>query len=279
MGCKILEDKKGERELIYVGNIKKKDDNVFSCKIAGGNLERFMFSPDGCILKQSKKTEMEFYIDISKGSNSLFFAENNLIRSFVPKFYEIIIQNEKKWIKMENVAAKITHASSFDIILWKKSFLPDDPPHKISSKSETDKSSISFLHGIKFGGLILMYDKESCFQKLNRDDSHTKNSKEYISLLFKRFLSYSNNEKINKDAKEFYLNFITGLLNLFEKQQISRCFFNSSLLFVLSNTINKYDIRWIDFENVWPCKSLKCDVDDGMITGLRTLYSIITSIN
>ena len=259
--------------------MKKPDDKIFSNKIAGGNSDKFMFSKDGCILKQSKKCEIEFYVDLYKGSNGLYFLENNLIRSFVPRFYEIIIQNEKKWIKLENMAYQISHPSFFDIILGTKSFFPDDSPQKIHLLNENDKLIESISLGIKFCGLIFMNENPNCFQKINQNDSQIQNSKEYITFQMKEFLAYSNNGKINNQAKDYYLNFISALLNIFEKHQISRCFFNSSLLFVLSNTINKFDIRWIDFENVWPCKSLKCEVDDGMITGLRTIHSIISSIN
>ena len=61
--------------------------------------------------------KLNFNIDIAEGSKGLYASENEKLKLFIPKFMEIIVKNNTRWIKMESFTLKFKFPSYFEIKL------------------------------------------------------------------------------------------------------------------------------------------------------------------
>jgi len=73
-------------------------------------------------------------------------------------------------------------------------------------------------------------------------------------------------------ALEEFILFLDKLLQFFENYS-TRCFFATSILLFVDNTLHKYKIAFIDFS--YPFKMEKGQKDENMIEGLKNLRDIM----
>ena len=223
MGSKIIKELDQNSGSLHIGTICNKTNPTLLAKLAG-NVEDYKLQEDNTILKYGKRCEVEFYEDIAEGSKGLYASENEKLKLFIPKFMEIIVKNNTRWIKMESFTLKFKFPSYFEIKLGDMSYSPDDPPLKIEAHIQKDKETTVLQHGIRFGGMMIIEENFKVFKRVEKNDSKTLESISYVCELFQEFISHGNRNKANIEARDFYIKFIMNLLNLFT-QTIKRCFF------------------------------------------------------
>ena len=236
--------------------------------VVGGHPGVIRFMPDGTLLKAGKKTEFGFFEDMND-PKSKYHLEIQYLKPHIPEFYGFIEEDGKKWIKMKNITYGFNNVSFMDIKMGDKTYSPDDNPKKIQTQIDRAKITPSFKYGFRITGLNIKDEKNCESYRLVKDFNAVTYEKSHG--LINKFLMCNGKTTINKEAVKYYIETIKQILNIIETKT-TRIMIGSSLLFALSNTDNKYDLKAIDFAHVFPLE--EGGKDTGYIKGLKSLIEL-----
>ncbi|ELP88845.1 hypothetical protein EIN_474470 [Entamoeba invadens IP1] len=199
-----------------------------------------------------------------------------------PPYFGAEIHNfgsgEKEYIKMANLLNGYQRPFVLDLKIGTHKYDPEIDPAKIEYRTHVKIFTTTLELGLRFcgmkrviGGQLISYDKH-----MSRNEVKTSAQLfEYIKLFF------NDGTKYRKEMLPFYINQIDKLLSLLETMNYK--FFGSSVLLVYDADATpesqKYDLRFIDFAKSYSLDEEKCEMEDGIVYGLKHLKTIFENLN
>ena len=121
--------------------------------------------------------------------------------------------------------------------------------------------------GFRITGYVIKRKDGSVLQIANR--KYRNFEEKDIPTIFSIVLSGNEKNEINKEALEFFKERTSELLDYFENHN-SRSIRGSSILFLVDNTTNSYDMKIIDPSSTEDFADLN-QRDEGYIKGLKSI--------
>ena len=246
-------------------------DGIKDQYLAGGHKADFIFLEDGNLLKKPGLGELEFYEQVYCGETGEPFAKENEYlkkREFIPQYYGYEAVKNKLWIKIQNLQYNIPQVCHLEIKMG-RSTKPENASKEVKAD---DKIKCEKTTSAKLGFRITGYVIRNILGDVADSGFKVKENiqEKDVSKILMRLLCCNGQMDPNMVALDYYLKRLNELLEFFEEQN-SRYFRACSILFILSNVSNIYDLKLIDFAYVLPLASIEKQKDEGFIHGLRSL--------
>ncbi len=176
---------------------------------------------------------------------------------------------------MENLFHGMESALIFDAKLGAVTWTSDTPEIKKKLEREKGSRTTSAKVGYRLSGVILKDANGKVVDKRSKSQLYYDIEVDDLPRMFRKLLKSNDKNSENPKALEGFLQFSKELLNWF-KTHSTRSFVASSIVFLVDNTTDKWNARFIDFAHVEPLPSGEKDKE--VIFALENLVEILDNI-
>ena len=242
------------------------------------NNEYFHWLTDGTLLKKPGIGELEFYEESANAdSSNKYYKENSYLKrkALVPKYLGYQEHKKRLWVQIENIFAGMRKPSYIECKMGRTTCVSTVDVEK----KKKDKLRCSRSTSLKMGFRI---NRHRIYG--GKGEIVTQSDKEYFLIKefdlphkFEMLLGCDNIGDINLIALDYFIQRLEDI-NIYFEEYNKRYWRNSSIIFIVSNTENIYDVKMLDFSYVRSLGEIDLERDENYMHGVRSLIRILKNV-